>query len=132
MTAETLKTWLSEPSPENSIKVKEALEPFASIPEVASVLERADLLVPKSVWAVGGDGWAYDIGFAGLDHVLARRTKINMLVMDTECYSNTGGQMSKATPIGAVAGYAPDGKRTFKKDLGRMMMTYGNVYVAVP
>ena len=83
-----------------------------------------------SVWAIGGDGWAYDIGFAGLDHVLARNTKINILVMDTECYSNTGGQMSKATPISCVAKYAPDGKRTFKKDLGRMMMTYGNVYVA--
>lgn len=85
---------------------------------------------PVSVWAIGGDGWAYDIGFAGLDHVLARNTKINIFVMDTECYSNTGGQMSKATPISCVAKYAPNGKRTYKKDLGRMMMTYGNVYVA--
>ncbi|MDE7472125.1 MAG: pyruvate:ferredoxin (flavodoxin) oxidoreductase [Muribaculaceae bacterium] len=94
------------------------------------VTDGADMLARKSVWAIGGDGWAYDIGFAGLDHVLAQNKKINILVMDTECYSNTGGQMSKATPLGAVAKYAADGKRTFKKDLGRMMMTYGNVYVA--
>lgn len=85
---------------------------------------------PISVWAVGGDGWAYDIGFAGLDHVLASGENINILVMDTECYSNTGGQTSKATPISAVTKYSPDGKRTFKKDLGRMMMSYGTVYVA--
>lgn len=107
-----------------------ALEENKSVEGVDKVLAASDMLTPKSVWAIGGDGWAYDIGFAGLDHVLARRTKINMLVMDTECYSNTGGQMSKATPVGAVAAYAPDGKRTIKKDLGRMMMTYGNVYVA--
>ena len=128
--AQAIDAWLADPSPDNAGRMTDSLKPMASIPEIASILERADMLVPKSVWAIGGDGWAYDIGFAGLDHVLARRTKINMLVMDTECYSNTGGQMSKATPIGAVAGYAPDGKRTFKKDLGRMMMTYGNVYVA--
>mgnify|MGYP000190471625 CR=1 FL=1 len=90
----------------------------------------ADMLGKKSVWAIGGDGWAYDIGFAGLDHVLAQNIDINMLVMDTECYSNTGGQTSKATPLGAVMKYAAQGKRTPKKDLGRMMMTYGNVYVA--
>lgn len=85
---------------------------------------------PISVWAIGGDGWAYDIGFAGLDHVLASGENINILVMDTECYSNTGGQTSKATPLSAVTKYSPDGKRTFKKDLGRMMMSYGTVYVA--
>ncbi len=95
-----------------------------------SIAGRADLLTKKSIWAIGGDGWAYDIGFAGLDHVLAQNTDINILVMDTECYSNTGGQTSKATPIGAVMKYAADGKRTYKKDLGRMMMTYGNIYVA--
>lgn len=95
-----------------------------------AVLDHSDLLGKKSVWAIGGDGWAYDIGFAGLDHVLAQNININILVMDTECYSNTGGQMSKATPLGSTAKYAADGKRTFKKDLGRMMMTYGNVYVA--
>lgn len=95
-----------------------------------SIAARADLLGKKSVWAIGGDGWAYDIGFAGLDHVLAQNIDINILVMDTECYSNTGGQTSKATPMGAVMKYAAAGKRTFRKDLGRMMMTYGNVYVA--
>ncbi|MDE6369688.1 MAG: hypothetical protein K2K94_10680 [Muribaculaceae bacterium] len=82
------------------------------------------------MWAIGGDGWAYDIGFSGLDHVLASGEPIKILVMDTECYSNTGGQLSKATPRAAVAKYAPDGKSTPKKNLGRMMMTYGNVYVA--
>ena len=94
------------------------------------IVSEADMLAKKSVWAIGGDGWAYDIGFAGLDHVLAQNVDINLLVMDTECYSNTGGQTSKATPLGAVMKYAADGKRTFKKDLGRMMMTYGTVYVA--
>lgn len=97
---------------------------------VSEILEAADLLGKKSVWAIGGDGWAYDIGFAGLDHVLAQDVDINILVMDTECYSNTGGQTSKATPLSAVMKYAADGKRTIKKDLGRMMMTYGNIYVA--
>lgn len=96
----------------------------------ASLIGCADLLARKSVWAIGGDGWAYDIGFGGLDHVIASGRNINILVMDTECYSNTGGQMSKATPLGAVVKYAPDGKRTSKKELGRMAMTYGNVYVA--
>lgn len=94
------------------------------------LIDQADILGKKSIWAIGGDGWAYDIGFAGLDHVLAQRQNINILVMDTECYSNTGGQTSKATPLGSTAKYSADGKRTFKKDLGRMMMTYGNVYVA--
>ncbi len=90
----------------------------------------ADVMGTKSVWAIGGDGWAYDIGFAGLDHVLASGENINILVMDTECYSNTGGQTSKATPLSAVTKYSPDGKRTYKKDMGRMMMTYPEVYVA--
>ncbi len=99
-------------------------------PAYASLYEGADQFAKKTVWAIGGDGWAYDIGFAGLDHVLASGEPIKVLVMDTECYSNTGGQMSKATPRSAVAKYAPDGKRVAKKELGRMMMTYGNVYVA--
>lgn len=94
------------------------------------ILANADMLGKKSIWAIGGDGWAYDIGFAGLDHVLASGEDINLLVMDTECYSNTGGQTSKATPLGAVTKYSPSGKRTFKKDIGRMMMSYGTVYVA--
>ncbi len=107
-----------------------ALEAAPDAPHAAEILSMADLLVKKSVWATGGDGWAYDIGFAGLDHVLAQNVDINILVMDTECYSNTGGQTSKATPLGAVAKYAAGGKRTYKKDLGRMMMTYPGVYVA--
>ena len=84
----------------------------------------------KSVWIVGGDGWAYDIGFGGLDHVLARGRDVNVLVLDTEVYSNTGGQQSKATPLGAAAKFAVGGKATGKKDLGLMAMTYGHVYVA--
>ena len=90
----------------------------------------ADYLVRKSVWVVGGDGWAYDIGYGGLDHVMASGRNINILVMDTEVYSNTGGQMSKATPLAAVAKFAAGGKPAPKKDLGLMAMTYGNVYVA--
>ncbi|MGJ3249242.1 MAG: pyruvate:ferredoxin (flavodoxin) oxidoreductase [Elainellaceae cyanobacterium] len=90
----------------------------------------ADYLVKKSVWLIGGDGWAYDIGYGGLDHVLASDRNVNILVLDTEVYSNTGGQMSKATPKGAVAKFAAGGKPTPKKDLGLMAMTYGNVYVA--
>lgn len=94
------------------------------------ILERSDYLTKKSVWVFGGDGWAYDIGYGGLDHVLASAHDINVLVMDTEVYSNTGGQASKATPAGAVAKFAAAGKPTKKKDLGMMAMTYGYVYVA--
>jgi pyruvate-ferredoxin/flavodoxin oxidoreductase len=90
----------------------------------------ADALVRKSVWIVGGDGWAYDIGFGGLDHVLSLRNDVNVLVLDTEVYSNTGGQQSKATPLGAAAKFAVSGKETSKKDLGMMAMGYGHVYVA--
>jgi pyruvate-ferredoxin/flavodoxin oxidoreductase len=90
----------------------------------------ADYLVRKSVWGLGGDGWAYDIGYGGLDHVLASGVDINLLVLDTEVYSNTGGQMSKSTPIGAVAKFAAGGKPRPKKDLGMLAMTYGNIYVA--
>jgi len=92
--------------------------------------ELADALVPRSVWIVGGDGWAYDIGYGGLDHVLASRANVNVLVLDTEVYSNTGGQQSKATPLGATAKFAASGKATKKKDLGLLAMTYGHVYVA--
>ncbi len=94
------------------------------------LLSVADYLVKKSVWTIGGDGWAYDIGYGGLDHVMASGRNINILVLDTEVYSNTGGQMSKATPMGAVAQFAAAGKPIGKKDLGMMMMTYGTVYVA--
>jgi pyruvate-ferredoxin/flavodoxin oxidoreductase len=99
-------------------------------PEARDLLSVADALVKKSVWIVGGDGWAYDIGYGGLDHVLASGQDINILVLDTEVYSNTGGQASKATPMGAVAKFASGGKPTGKKDLGLGAMRYGNVYVA--
>ena len=94
------------------------------------VIENADLLTKKSVWIFGGDGWAYDIGYGGLDHVLAQGQDVNVLVLDTEVYSNTGGQASKSSPTGAVAKFAAAGKRTKKKDLGMMAMSYGYVYVA--
>lgn len=94
------------------------------------VMSKKDFLVKKSVWALGGDGWSYDIGYGGVDHVLASGEDINILVFDTEVYSNTGGQSSKATPTAAVAKFAASGKRTKKKDLGMMAMTYGYVYVA--
>nr|VFK46182.1 MAG: pyruvate-ferredoxin/flavodoxin oxidoreductase [Candidatus Kentron sp. TC] len=98
--------------------------------EARSLGAIADNLVKKSVWLIGGDGWAYDIGFGGLDHVLASGRNVNILVLDTEVYSNTGGQTSKATPIGAVAKFSASGKAMKKKDLSLMAMTYGNVYVA--
>ncbi len=94
------------------------------------VLEMKDWLVKKSQWIIGGDGWGYDIGYGGVDHVLASGMDVNILVIDTEVYSNTGGQSSKATPVGAVAKFASSGKRIRKKDLGAMAMTYGYVYVA--
>ncbi|MCH5224827.1 MAG: pyruvate:ferredoxin (flavodoxin) oxidoreductase [Muribaculaceae bacterium] len=153
-TKEPLQAWLNlkddkEKSDSQGRLAIEALKKFKSIISVSSdsstsseasqdsvatnldeLIEGADLFAKKSIWIIGGDGWAYDIGFAGLDHVLAQNVDVNILVMDTECYSNTGGQTSKATPLGATAKYSYDGKRTYKKDLGRMMMTYGFVYVA--
>ncbi|MDR1125021.1 MAG: pyruvate:ferredoxin (flavodoxin) oxidoreductase [Deltaproteobacteria bacterium] len=99
-------------------------------PLVEEIWGMSDLLPKKSLWVFGGDGWAYDIGFGGLDHVLATGEDINILVMDTEVYSNTGGQSSKATPLGSVAKFAASGKKTPKKDLGRIAMSYGYVYVA--
>ena len=99
-------------------------------PEASYLLSLADVLVKKDVWIVGGDGWAYDIGFGGLDHVLASGRNVNVLVLDTEVYSNTGGQMSKSTPRGAVAKFASGGKTSAKKDLGLIAMSYGNIYVA--
>ncbi|HMA62192.1 MAG TPA: pyruvate:ferredoxin (flavodoxin) oxidoreductase [bacterium] len=133
-----LDNWTSvdEATKENARKIKtllpDALENADG--EAKDVLETIeemkDYFVDKSVWAVGGDGWAYDIGYGGLDHVLASGDNVNVLVLDTEVYSNTGGQSSKATPLGAVAKFAESGKETVKKDLGRMMMTYGYIYVA--
>ena len=99
-------------------------------PEASQLLTIADALVRKSVWIIGGDGWAYDIGFGGLDHVLSSGRNVNVLVLDTEVYSNTGGQASKATPRGAVAKFASAGKGIGKKDLGAIARAYGNVYVA--
>ena len=99
-------------------------------PEAEDLLTLADYLVKKSVWIMGGDGWAYDIGYGGLDHVLASGKNVNILVLDTEVYSNTGGQMSKSTMMGAVAKFAASGKPVGKKDLGMMAMNYGHVYVA--
>ena len=94
------------------------------------IIQLKQYLVKKSIWVFGGDGWAYDIGFGGLDHVMASGEDVNVLVMDTEVYSNTGGQSSKATPVGAVAKFAASGKKIRKKDLGAMLMTYGYVYIA--
>ena len=102
----------------------------ADTPEAKDLASLADALVDKSIWIVGGDGWAYDIGYGGLDHVLASGHNVNVLVLDTEVYSNTGGQASKATALGAVAKFAASGKPTPKKDLGMIAMTYGNIYVA--
>jgi pyruvate-ferredoxin/flavodoxin oxidoreductase len=99
-------------------------------PKAKHLLSLADTLVRKSVWIVGGDGWAYDIGYGGLDHVLASGKNINVLVLDTEVYSNTGGQSSKATPRAAVAKFAANGKGLPKKDLGKIAMSYGYIYVA--
>ena len=97
---------------------------------LAEIEDKKDYLIKRSVWMLGGDGWSYDIGYGGLDHVLASGEDVNVLVFDTEVYSNTGGQSSKATPTAAIAKFAASGKKTRKKDLGMMMMSYGNVYVA--
>lgn len=131
---EAFKAWLDakedgEKSKEASAKVIACLEKEKS-PIAKEILELKQYLIKKSVWVIGGDGWAYDIGYGGLDHVIASGDDINMLVLDTEVYSNTGGQASKATPVGAIAKFAASGKRVRKKDLGLMAMTYGYVYVA--
>ena len=137
---EVFKSWLEnkdngELSKVSSREVEAILAENNIENEEAKVLleeirERADFLVKRSQWILGGDGWAYDIGYGGLDHVLASGQDVNVLVFDTEIYSNTGGQSSKSTPAAAMAKLAASGKKTKKKDLGRMMMSYGNVYVA--
>ncbi len=114
---------------ERVTQLKKKLEK-ATEPKAKDLLSLADFLVKKSVWIMGGDGWAYDIGYGGLDHVLASGRDVNVLVLDTEVYSNTGGQASKATPLAAVAKFASRGKAAGKKDLALMAMSYGNVYVA--
>lgn len=121
--AEKIKTLLAE-------ELKKTIT-ATNKPLIDKIIELQDYFVDKSVWIFGGDGWAYDIGFGGLDHVMASNKNVNILVMDTEVYSNTGGQASKATPRGAVAKFASDGKKLSKKNLGLMMTTYGNAYVAV-
>jgi len=113
-------------------RVKSLKEKLAGnkTPAARDLLAVADELVKKSVWIIGGDGWGYDIGFGGLDHVMASDANVNILLLDTEVYSNTGGQMSKSTPLGAVAKFAAGGKRTAKKDIAMMAMNYGRAYVA--
>ncbi|NTW98036.1 MAG: pyruvate:ferredoxin (flavodoxin) oxidoreductase, partial [Oscillochloris sp.] len=113
--------------------LKQRLEGAVEGPQAVKVKDLqalADVLVKRSVWIMGGDGWAYDIGYGGLDHVLASGRNVNILVLDTEVYSNTGGQASKSTPLAAVAKFAAKGKGTHKKDLGMIAMAYGGVYVA--
>jgi pyruvate-ferredoxin/flavodoxin oxidoreductase len=119
----------AEKSKEYGDKIKSLLKDNHGTDLLHQIWDSRDMLTKKSIWAVGGDGWAYDIGYGGLDHVLAMGEDINVLVFDTELYSNTGGQSSKATPIGSIAKFAESGKKTKKKDLGLMAMTYGYVYV---
>ncbi|MEF8941896.1 MAG: pyruvate:ferredoxin (flavodoxin) oxidoreductase [Desulfohalobiaceae bacterium] len=132
---EAMQGWLDnredgEASKTYADRVRHAMLQADPDPVLEEIWKLEDMLAKKSVWAFGGDGWAYDIGYGGLDHVLASGEDINVLVMDTEVYSNTGGQSSKATPLGSIAKFAASGKTTSKKDLGRMLMTYGYVYVA--
>ncbi len=138
---EALSAWIDvmEDGPKSEIASKKILELLPAEIERAngitlgllkSIEQRKDCLIKKSVWIVGGDGWAYDIGYNGVDHVLASGEDVNILVLDTEVYSNTGGQASKSTPTGAIAKFAATGKRTKKKDLALLAMDYGYVYVA--
>jgi len=129
------KEWIDvydegDASKEVSIRIHEKMETMDRSPLLDEIWERRDLFTKPSVWIIGGDGWAYDIGYGGLDHVLAMGHNVNILVLDTEVYSNTGGQSSKSTPVGSVAKFQASGKKTPKKDLGMMAMSYGNVYVA--
>lgn len=131
---DAVKEWID--SRDNADQSKVASEKLVEVlqgldlPAAKEILQLKQYLIKKSVWIIGGDGWAYDIGYGGLDHVIASGADVNLLVLDTEVYSNTGGQSSKSTPLGAVAKFAAAGKRIRKKDLGMMAMTYGYVYVA--
>ncbi len=133
---ELLEDWMahrneSEGTQQRAKKLAAVLEvEKESVPAFAALIEEKELFVKTSQWMIGGDGWAYDIGYGGIDHVLASGADVNLLVLDNEVYSNTGGQVSKATPMAAIAKFAAGGKYMSKKDLGRMAMTYGNVYVA--
>ena len=122
---ETYKAYCSEQNLENA----EALMEIVENTRISELLKLKDFIVPRSVWMIGGDGWAYDIGYNGIDHVLANRENVNILVLDTEVYSNTGGQASKSTRTGAVAKFAAGGKETAKKNLARIAMSYPHVYV---
>jgi pyruvate-ferredoxin/flavodoxin oxidoreductase len=130
------ETWLAasnegEGSRDPSAAFQAQIEAYAAtVPALGEIAQMTDMLVKPSQWIFGGDGWAYDIGYGGLDHVLAQNRNVNVFVLDTEVYSNTGGQASKATPIGAVAEFAAAGKAVKKKDLAQIAMTYGYVYVA--
>jgi pyruvate-ferredoxin/flavodoxin oxidoreductase len=130
------ETWLAatnegEGSREPSAAFQTEIAKYAdTVPALGEIAQMTDMLVKPSQWIFGGDGWAYDIGYGGLDHVLAQNRNVNVFVLDTEVYSNTGGQASKATPIGAVAEFAAAGKAVKKKDLAQIAMTYGYVYVA--
>jgi pyruvate-ferredoxin/flavodoxin oxidoreductase len=128
----TLENWNSveEDAKNNVENIKQLLKKENKNSTIEKVIELQNYFIQKSVWAIGGDGWAYDIGYGGLDHVLASNRNINILVLDTEVYSNTGGQSSKASQLGVVAKFAESGKKTIKKDLGKMAMSYGYVYVA--
>ncbi len=134
----TLEHWaaVDKAAKDNAAKITELLPKAIAEacegckPHLAKVRELSSYIIDKSVWSIGGDGWAYDIGYGGLDHVMASNRNLNVLVLDTELYSNTGGQASKATPLGSVVRFAEAGKSTTKKDLGLMMMSYGYVYVA--
>ncbi|THB76529.1 MAG: pyruvate:ferredoxin (flavodoxin) oxidoreductase [Desulfobulbaceae bacterium] len=132
---DALTSWLggmldAEKSREAGDKLKELLPGVSGNELLADIADSTELFTKKSHWIVGGDGWAYDIGYSGLDHVMASGDDINILVMDTEVYSNTGGQSSKATPTGAIAKYSASGKKLTKKDLARMVISYGHAYVA--
>ncbi len=132
---ELFKQWLEnysngDRSKELSLEINAKLGTMDRTGILEEINDLKDLFTKPSIWIFGGDGWAYDIGYGGLDHVVAMGQDVNILVLDTEVYSNTGGQSSKATPIGSVAKFAASGKKTLKKDLGMMAMTYGNVYVA--
>ncbi|ABR50727.1 pyruvate flavodoxin/ferredoxin oxidoreductase domain protein [Alkaliphilus metalliredigens QYMF] len=132
---DAFKAWLegkdqAQPSKEATYNMLPLFDAAKGNPIIDEIIEKKDFLVKKSQWIFGGDGWAYDIGFGGLDHVIASGDDINILVMDTEVYSNTGGQSSKASPTAAIAKFAASGKKTKKKDLGMIAMSYGYVYVA--
>ena len=130
-----LRQWLegfekSEETRKRADILVEELEKDLNMPGVKEILERKDYLIKRSNWIFGGDGWAYDIGYGGLDHVLSTGADINIMVFDTEVYSNTGGQSSKSTPKAAIAKFSAGGKQRKKKELGMMAMQYGDVYVA--